>query len=274
MQQLNQLNIKTMAHKGSYYISFANKYYTLWYVDVYHIVDIDRGYEYDDVRATYIKNISMDKDVTLAKYPDTPWNTELQGKSRSFTYITNKVRIDNHCFSYGKYRGMKFEECTDYNYMVWYFNNQSWEDRHEISNNIKPLVDIVEANTDYILYMYDNGVYDFITPEEYEGILENKKHNDIIASTFNDGYAIVDVLSNWLDSHDGYYRLNADCDYNFLFAEENTIYYNGNYYSDGGYKPALKGKGKNLKNKTVKLYIHKLTTKKNSYIVDGFEILK
>ena len=266
-------NNTTMAHKESYYISFANKYYTLWWVESTRIIDNERGYAYDDVRAMYIKNISMDKAVVLEKYPNTPWDTELQGRSMRFK--ANEVCIiPPHSFTYGKYKGVKFEDCKDYDYMVWYFNNQSLDNRHKISNEIKPLVDAVEANTDYVLYTHEGGFYEFITSERYETILENKKHNDIIASTFDDGYAIVDVLSNWLESYKGYYILYADCDYNFLFAKEDTIYYPGNYYSNGGYKPAIKGKGKNLKNKTVKLYIHKDTTKKNSYIVDGFEILK
>lgn len=263
-----------MAHE-SYYISFANKYYTLWYVVVYHIVDRERGYKYDDVRATYIKNISMSKEVALAKYPDTPWNTMLQGKSRSFCYTTEKVRIDTYCFRYGKYCGMKFENCTDYDYMVWYFGNESYEHRRgEISDDLKPLVDKVLANTDYVLYKDNSGVYDLITPECYENIMARKRHNEAIASTFDDGYAIVDVLSNWLYERKDYYRLEVDCKYSFLFAEENTIYYPGNYYSSGGNKPALNGKGKNLKNKKVKLYIHKDTTEDDTYIVDGFEILK
>lgn len=267
-----------MASTTSLYISFAGTYYTLWEVTVEKI--ITETYSYDDVRAQYIKNISMDKDVVLELYPDTPWNTNLQGRSMCFR-ANEKRTIVPHTFKYGKYCGMLYEECTDYKYMVWYFNNTSFEDRYEISEDIKPLVDVVVANTDYVCYKGNGGYYDLLSKEEYEDAIEYEEYNNKVASTFKEGYAIVDVENNWLSKNEeGYYELATYDKYHFYFEDDNVKYYEGNYYSSGGYKPAIKGKGKNLKNKQVKLYITpaSINEKYNwcvgrEFIVTGFEIL-
>lgn len=270
-----------MAQKASYYLSFANKYYTLWYVEEEHIIDNTRGYEFDDVRATYIKNVSMNKETAIAKYPDTPWNTTLQGKSRSFSYHTNMKPIETYSFTMGRYKGMKYADCTDYKYMVWYFNSLPSDKREDLTS-FMPLIDAVIDNTDYILYETKGRTrswYSLLTPAEYQQILGEDLYNKQIASTFADGYAIVEVLSNWLDSKSsGFYSLYTKDKYNFLFDEADTVYYPGNYYSEGGNKPAIKGKGKNLKGKIVKLYITRdgidTHANPNTYLVTKFEILK
>lgn len=270
-----------MAQKASYYLSFANKYYTLWYVEEDHIVDTTRGYEFDDIRATYIKNVSMNKDTAIAKYPDTPWNTSLQGKSRSFSYHANMKPIETYSFTMGRYKGMKYADCTDYKYMVWYFNSFPSDQREDLTS-FMPLVNAVTENTDYILYEVEGNTrswYTLITPAEYQEIVEERLYNEQIASTFADGYAIVEVLSNWLcEESSGYYSLHTKGKYTFLFDENDTVYYPGNYYSSGGNKPAINGKGKNLKGKRVKLYItqdgNAARVNSNTYLVTKFEILK
>lgn len=270
-----------MATNRSYYISFANKYYTLWDVEVTNYV-VD-GYSYDIVNAVYIKNISMDKDVVLQLYPNTPWDTNLQG--HSMRYKTNeKCIIPPHSFINGKYRGMLYSDCTDYNYMVWYYNNISFIDRGEISEDIKPLVDTVVANSDYVCHKDKRGYYSLITKKEYESIKEREEYNNKIASTFKDGYAIVNVTNNWLSdcaiNNEYYYKLVTDDDFVFYFKNDNIKYYEGNYYTSGGYKPAIKGKGKNLKNKQVKLYITPVSIHSKDawydnkeFMVTDFEIL-
>lgn len=268
-----------MASFNSYYISFANKYYTLWDVTVNHIIDEEAGYSYDDVRAVYIKNISMDKDVVLEQYPDTPWDTNLQGKSMRFK-SNEKCIIPPHSFRYGKYKHMAYSDCTDYNYMVWFFNDKMFE---EIDTDIQPLIDNVITNTDYVLYK-GGSYYKLMTKEEYEDILDYENYNKEIAATFNEGYAIVEVDSNWLGEYEidgeAYYRLSTYDHFYFYFRGDDVRYYEGNYYSSGGYKPAIKGKGKNLKNKKVKLYITPAIIHskdkwydKKEFIVTGFEIL-
>lgn len=268
-----------MAVISEYRISFANKFYTLWHYEYEHIIDYDRKQEYDYTKATYIKNISFDKDVAFAKYPNLKFDDSLRGKSRSFDYYSNVKEIfEPHTFRFGKYKHMKFVDCDDINYMRWYFDSLQLD---EITEDIQPLVDKVSKT--YVLYKRNNWRYQFITQEEYDSLIAYDQLNkDVVTSLSKNGWAIITINSNWLDSVDAddikdideecaYIFCNTDTNM-FILPKELTRYYEGNYYSSGGYKAAINGVGKNLKNKKIKVYADKI--EKGVYMVNSFEIIK
>ena len=281
-----------MAVISEYRISFANKFYTLWHYEYEHIIDYDRKQEYDYTKATYIKNISFDKDVAFAKYPNLKFDDSLRGKSRSFDYYSNvKDIFEPHTFTFGKYKHMKFVDCDDINYMRWYFDSLRLD---EITEDIQPLVDKVSKT--YVLYKNNNWYYQFITKEEYESLMSYDRLNkDVVTSLSKNGWAIITIDSNWLDStrdnsifddidkdtyvyiddysNKPYAYIFCNTDANkFILPKELTRYYEGNYYSSGGHKAAINGVGKNLKNKDIKVYAEKI--KKGVYVVKSFEIIK
>lgn len=264
--------------RSCYYISFACKYYTLWHVATTHIIDTERGYEYDNVNATYIKNISMDFDAAQAKHPGVAYNPMFVGKRRSFSYTANKVKIEHFepsTFHFGRYKHQRFEDCKDYGYMRWYFEQQEFADGDDLSE-FKPLIAAVEANTEYKLY----GKH-FVTESEYEWLIAREAATSEAEKTIDKGYAIVNVDSNWLhickidNKYYGLLSVNT-YDINFAFNIEDTVEYMPNYYSNGGYKPAINGKGKNLKGNRVKLYgkLQNIGDVRNIFLVNKFEILK
>ena len=101
-----------------YTIGFANKYYTLWDCTTNEHTD-DRGIRYITYSNVYLKNISFDLDKAQKLYPGAPVDESLKGHTRSFN--TNKVIYPDNVFNFGKYCGKRFDECSDYDYMAWYF---------------------------------------------------------------------------------------------------------------------------------------------------------
>lgn len=114
-------------------IGFANKFYTLWDVNIKPEYTTIAGKDYhthDVVNASYIKNISMDKQVVISKYPDfeNMLDESLRGKSRSFEYRKNVVSFnpdDITVFNFGKYADLTIEEVfeKDPKYLVWVKEN-------------------------------------------------------------------------------------------------------------------------------------------------------
>jgi len=92
-------------------IGFGGTYYTLWYV-----------YENDGyVHYDYVKNISTDEEKAKRLYPEADIDMSLKG-NHSFT---RKIEdsLENDCFKGGMYKGVKFENCHDDDYMLWWYNN-------------------------------------------------------------------------------------------------------------------------------------------------------
>lgn len=285
-----------MARIEEYRISFANKYYTLWWYEFEHIVDVILRQEYDICRMVYIKNISMNRDVAFSKHPNLVFDESLKGKTRSFEYRENVVEIfEPNTFRFGRYKHTKFEDCIDYSYMKWYFNSQRVS---EITEDIRLLVEILEKT--YVLY--NNGRwYEFIEKNEYEKIVrEEEIAKNISNSILTNGWAIIEIVSNWCgeikitsditnadtsndDDYDDFTSYDnavylptfQNSDKNlFILPNELTRYYEASYYSNGGYKPTIKGKGKNLKGKQIKVYATKADIRReNAFNVISFEIL-
>lgn len=118
-------------------IGKANKYYTLWEVTK----ETRAGYDGRPYTATvheYIKNISMDIEVVKAKYPGVTIDESLRGTRTFITSDYMPVEMPQDEFQYGKYRGTKVADCTDYDYLGWTMNNE----RDIIPDSCKELVDM------------------------------------------------------------------------------------------------------------------------------------
>ena len=101
-------------------IGFARKYYTVWNYSVSERTDA-RGIKYRTEHYVFLRNAAMNKEKAVAKYPDAEYCENLRGRTRSWDY-EHRV-IENNKFHVGKYSGILFTACTDYNYMMWFYNN-------------------------------------------------------------------------------------------------------------------------------------------------------
>lgn len=106
-------------------IGFADRYYTLWEYEAF-IVPLFRdgmgiGSRFEE-HYTYIKNISMDREVVEKQYPGIEINPELRGKK---TYTTTKESYAPGYLYFGKYSGSFVSEIweRDPDYLKWLAGN-------------------------------------------------------------------------------------------------------------------------------------------------------
>ena len=218
-------------------IGFANKFYTLWDV----IENITEHNNYRDVQyiCNYIKNISYDLDVVREKYPDVEiWET-LKGKHISFVTEPKRVYTDIETFRFGKYDGKRIDEVTNTKYILWYVNEIYDEDH-------KMYVESVLINKyNYIKY---NDC--FITVDEYNDIIETENKQIEFLNRINNNepieYTPIFNLSECCVDGKTYGALIIN-NVTFVFTDIVENWYNGFTY----YLPAINGKGKRIKNKTI-----------------------
>ena len=143
------------------YIGFTNKYYTLWEVE-----NKGRWTYY-----TYKQNLSFDLDKAKAKVPDAIVDLSLHGSS---SFRVESVPQD--CFQFGKYRGERFAECGDIEYMAWYHNTCK-------NDNLQKYVRPILEKSGYALFNGEMHTEDEIKWLEYamsqfpffEGKINNKE---------------------------------------------------------------------------------------------------
>lgn len=148
-------------------IGFASSYYTLWeVVEGTRQIDATRRVEFTNY--TYIKNISIDKAKVDEKYPNVPFDPDLQGSRESF--CKENIIIDwgdnVYTFRFGKYNGRRIDEVNDVKYTAWYYGC---------------IYD--EAHKDYVLSFLAPHGYEVIdnnlrTAEEAKEIREDKATRD------------------------------------------------------------------------------------------------
>lgn len=233
-------------------IGLANEYYTLWTVSKDRKTD-SYGRTYTEMNFTYLKNISKDLDKVKSLYPNLDIDTTLRGRHIFNKKVYDKLPDDS--FNFGKYRGQKFSEVEDNDYMVWYFGSESNESR-------KSALGIVLESRGYVL----NG-YTYISPEEYAKKMEEiEKSNEMF-------YSIIDGNTNEIyptRNLDEYGMVEVD-GITYKFPEIKENYYNGFYY----YLPVLNGKAKRIKNKKIILKKIEVIDEETKQIeVLDFEIAK
>ena len=230
-------------------IGFANKYYTLWEYNVSYRTN-EKGISFKTESYRFLHNASKDKDRAFTKYPDAIFDENLKGRHHSWSY--EKRMIDYNKYHCGKYMGIMFAASTDYDYMMWFYNNCAIDEQKEI---IEPI--LLEEGYEIDIYTYntEGAVNDplnivteriFISPKE----VAKRKHLEEIGSKgkskLAQGIPFVVTFTRSLNEV-GEYFVN-DLQITVRFDEYKTMYYDGYYYA---LPIDVKGKSKRIKNKQI-----------------------
>lgn len=211
-------------------IGFANKYYTLW--EVTETTQENSRGNYLIIRYRYLHNLSFDKDKAFAKFPEAKWDETLQGRRGSF-YKSSRI-IEDDKFNFGKYATLKFTECNDYNYMMWFYNNCANENQKQILGNI-----LINQN-----YGLCEGI--MYSPEKMEEIRKEEEKRKYGESKLASGNPFIVLFERNLSSEGTYFvsQLNIT----LKFRDYKVYTYEDYYY---GLPCDKKGTGKRIKNRQV-----------------------
>ena len=229
----------------NYIIGFGGVMYTLWTIDKSRGIGYG-GRPYTKTRYQYIKNISKDESVVREKYPDAPLDPTLQGKKWSFDRVAYDP-LPNDVFAFGKYQGKQIMDCTDYDYLFWYYECGGLNDdqRCIVEEQLLNSGKYAKYN-DRLMTIEDANIYFENESKAKEIISTIKEQKEIVVNSIssiflNDSFTSKTdngTILNWDMYMDGENIPMVDC------------YYNGFTY----YLPSKKGKGKRIKGKTLKIY--------------------
>jgi len=166
-------------------IGFANKYFTLWIISEPYRVYTSKESFYWRTDYTFIKNLSLDKDRAVKKAieynrgHEVSIDMDLRGKGSFWTSSNSeKAPEDLTVFKFGKYRGKKFTEVDDVNYISWYIEQISdlTPEGTILQNdvNYKPYM-ICKRILEKAGYVYEN--YRWISPEWQKSKKEEEAMN-------------------------------------------------------------------------------------------------
>lgn len=112
-----------MAHQ---IIGFAKQFFTLWTVSEPYTVHTGQFTSYQKIDTSYIQNLSKDLETAKSKVDgDFEINLELRGTKNFSTCGEIIDETPESKFKFGKYRWTDVDECVDFEYMVWYYNETS-----------------------------------------------------------------------------------------------------------------------------------------------------
>jgi len=238
-------------------IGFTTEYFTLWhYQEEKHFTTIGNNtYQTGSTfRYSYIKNISKDESKVKSLYPNLVIDFDLKG-SQSFTLEKSIEMPDEYYkfFNFGKYYGKKIEECTDLNYLIWFYENAHNQKSAKYAFNIL-------SKNGYVINEF--GSIEHISEIEKRKAIEFEKH--AFEVNFNKEYTFDCLVENNPNS-EGDIWLNG---IPFRFNKVVENHYNGYNY----YLPVLNGKTKRIKNKNVRF----TAIKQNDIYIDiiNFQIIK
>ena len=229
-------------------IGFARKYYTLWDYSVSYRTDA-RGVNYKTEHYVFLRNASMNKEKALAKYPDAEYCEDLRGRTRSWDY--EKRIIEPNKFHVGKYSGILFSACTDYSYMMWFYNNcATTEQMDNIAAVCVPEGYEVVENT----YTWDDGYGEtstrtekrMISPEDVKARKEQEEREMQGKARLEKGIPFVVTMEKNLNDM-GDYFIN-DLEITLRFEKFKPGYYRDMTW---GYPIDKKGNAKRVKNKQI-----------------------
>lgn len=248
-------------------IGFANKFYTLWQISE-ETRPLGNGCSYLVTHYYYIKNISFDKETALAKYPNAILDENLRGKTASWE---SKKEVWNNVdtFRFGKYAYTKIAECSDTNYIAWYWNQVYTEHKEYVEEVLKNRGYEIRVNI-YENYQGQKVANQYLmSPEDLENERKNNEKMNMILEKCKNNEMFEFVPEYNLDE-EGDYR---DEDIIFHFDNIKEMYYQGYSY----YLPLdAKGKAKRFKNKNVKITKYTYETDNNVITINvkEFEIIK
>lgn len=212
-------------------IGFANKYYTAWEISE-EIVQKSWG-AYKVTHYIYLRNLSFDFETAKSKFNGV-FIEGLRGKSKSFE--TKENIFDPTMFQYGKYRGMKFSEVDDYDYLMWYYNQDPGEKQKE---NIKKILEQHEYYFDEFL-CYDKDKWE----RKQNRLRADDEAKQRILNNDIDFVATRNLTVGILDESQGFIVENHII---YKFENIQTSWFNGYQYG----LPTIKGKGKRIKGKKI-----------------------
>lgn len=246
-------------------IGFAEKYYTLWYVDTYTRT-IREGQDEIVTRYTYVKNISFDRKRAFAQYPNARFIEDLRGKTRSWDSV-KVVWTNVNTFRFGKYNGQSIDNCTDTNYIVWYWGEVYGEHKDYVSGVLESRgYEIRISESEYV--DYDGNVkkqtyYSALSPTDLENERIAEQKADEFKTMLDSGNPF-NLFVEYNPNEEGLYKYE---DVLYKFAEVGENYYNGYTY----YLPMLKGKQKRVKGKTISVKKYDYTEDERNIIVNIYD---
>ena len=224
-------------------IGFSKKYFTLWKViettEFEQVEGVNLPFKL--ISFNYIQNLSMDEEQAKRKaifknVENFEIDFDLYGRNASFVTrkeLFSKIPSDkSFFFEFGRLKGQKIQDCNDFDYLFWYFQ----ETQNEPSKN----------------RLLENGF------EEIDGQVVHAEHakkiklRDLVVAEIADKDEIeVIVLSN------------LNCENELRFEFKNEVFFGCWNENSKGYiyqgieyfLPIIGGKPKRVKNKPVKVKI-------------------
>lgn len=218
-------------------IGFANKYYTLWEYNVSYRTN-EKGISFKTESYRFLHNASKDKDRALSKYPDAIYDENLRGRHHSWSY--EKRIIDYNKYHCGKYMGIMFAASTDYDYMMWFYNNCAIDEQKKIIETV-----LIPEGYEVITYTSTN-VKQMISPEDVKARKEQEERELYGKTRLAKGIPFVVTMEKNLNDMGEYFIRDLEITIRFKNYKEN--YYQGYYY---GLPLDNKGHAKRVKNKQL-----------------------
>lgn len=216
----------------SYYIGFAEKMYTLWEGTRIEKDGIKPYIEY-----SYIKNISSDLDKVKSLYPDVEIDLTLKGTKTivrsAYTYVAEPLDV----FNFGKYKGMKVEDCPDYSYLSWYFD--------QVSNERKEIIIPILEEQGYGVVKHNDNYWQLFKPQEWKEHLEFEEKKSKVLDMAKSGEPLTLTAETNLDQ-DGEIYIEPIW---YKFGDFKVLEYRGYPYG----LPTINGKAKRIKGKEIRV---------------------
>ena len=242
-------------------LALFKKYYTLFDVEVRSISNW-RGYHEDRKCYTKVKKVAMNKEKAIKLCPNADFDENFVAEYARFSFPVDGTRVwdENDRFRFGKYFGIRIDECDDYNYMVWYWDHIADENR---------------AHTDFVKkclikggYTYkDMGGYGyFLSPEEVRRSKLIIDRNKVLIEKLENNEPINFAAERNLN-RDGEYSYN---NVTYKFNNFTSYCYDGYFYS----LPLLNGKGKRIKYKNITItnYTYEINEDNIKIFIEDFKI--
>lgn len=219
-------------------IGFANKFFTLWSIDVEPVYTTDAYGKHwltgHNTRYTYQKNISFDVEKAKSLYPTLEVMEDLRGKTTSWT-TENKEDLCPEIMKFGKYYGHNINDLlvSDFQYLVWICENKRYSSNGKYAMNLPKIQDhfkAIEDATNKVIEDRNNAFEAILKAGSYEFVAERNLK-------INDGFAYI-------------YVNEGDLCITFKFEAGTFSYNEYNGFSYG--LPIVKGKAKRMKGKAVK----------------------
>ena len=227
-------------------IGFSTKYFTLW--DVQETIEWTSvgglNLPYQKISYCYIQNLSMDENEAKRKaifkgVENFEIDHDLFGRNASFFHkkeLFSKIPSDkSYFFEFGKFQGEPIKNCTDFDYLFWFFNE---------SQNIHAKAILLE-----------NGFVEFEGQVVHAEHAKKIKLRDLVFNEIKEKKEVeVEILSNLAFENGFMFSFKNEVLNGIYLGEKKKMFYNGFTY----YLPIIDGKAKRFKGKTAKLTIEKI----------------